>query len=59
MFDEKKQHGRASVDQHDKKACQERAAKEERQLRDVEALDDESLEEVMGGIKFPKLPIFG
>ena len=37
MFDEKKQHGRASVDQHDKKAYQERAAKEERQLRDVEA----------------------
>ena len=59
MFDEKKQHGRASVDQHDKKAYQERAAKEERQLRDVEALDDASLAEVMGGIKFPKLPIFG
>lgn len=59
MFDEKKHHGHTNIDQHDKKAFQERAAKEEQQLHDVEALDDENLEEVIGGITFPKLPIFG
>ena len=50
MLDEKKHHGHTNIDQHDKKAFQERAAKEEQQLHDVEALDDESLEEVIGGI---------